>query len=113
MRQGEVYWADLGEPVDSEPGYRRPVVILQNDTYNESRLRTVLVCPVTTNLRRFNFPCNVLLKVGDANLPKPCIADLTGLVAINKSDLQAALGSLPPARIRTILDGLRLLTEPV
>ncbi|MEO9255696.1 MAG: type II toxin-antitoxin system PemK/MazF family toxin, partial [Tepidiformaceae bacterium] len=87
-------------------------VILQNDTYNESRLRTVLICPLTTNLGRFNFPCNVTLEAGEANLPKQSMADLTGAVTINKAELQARVGMLAPNRIRLILDGLRLLTEP-
>ncbi len=67
-RQGEVFWVDEGEPVGSEPGYRRPYVVIQNDRWNESPIRTVLVMAMTTNLRRAGVPGNVLVTAADTGL---------------------------------------------
>ncbi len=68
IRQGDIYWVDLEEPSGSEPGYRHPHVVLQNNVFNQSRIRTVIVCPLTTNLKRADAPGNVLLDEGEGGL---------------------------------------------
>ena len=70
IRQGDIYWLDLGSPKGSEPGFRHPHVVIQNDVFNASRINTVVVCALTTNLRRAQAPGNVILNKGEANLPK-------------------------------------------
>ena len=70
IRQGEVYWIDLREPVGSGPGYRHPYVVVQNDLFNQSRINTVVVCALTSNLKRARVPGNVLLRPGEGRLPR-------------------------------------------
>ncbi len=112
IRQGDVYWVDLGEPGGSEPGYRRPVVVIQNNVFNQSRLRTVVVCALTSNLKRAQAPGNVLLKAGEANLPRDSVVNVTQIFTLNKADLIEYLGTLPPRRVRQILEGVCLVLEP-
>ncbi|MBE9124989.1 type II toxin-antitoxin system PemK/MazF family toxin [Coleofasciculus sp. LEGE 07092] len=70
INQGDIFWVDLGEPSDSEPGYYHPHVVIQNNAFNRSRISTVVVCTLTSNLRRAKAPGNVLLELGEANLPE-------------------------------------------
>jgi mRNA interferase MazF len=110
--QGDVYWVDLGESRGSAPGYRHPHVVIQNNLFNRSRINTVVVCVITSNLRRATAPGNVLLEKGEANLPKPSVVNVSQIFTVDKTDLVERIGSLSPQRVRQILDGLRLLTEP-
>lgn len=112
IRQGDVYWVDLGEPRGSAPGYRHPHVVIQNNLFNRSRIDTVVVCVITSNLKRAAAPGNVLLEKGEANLPKPSVVNVSQIFTVDKTDLVEKIGSLSPERVRQILDGLRLLTEP-
>jgi len=110
--QGDVYWVDLGEPRGSAPGYRHPHVVIQNNLFNRSRINTVVVCVITSNLKRAAAPGNVLLEKGEANLPKPSVVNVSQVFTVDKTDLVERIGSLSPQRVRQILGGLRLLTEP-
>ena len=112
IEQGDVFWIDLGDPTGSAPGFRHPHVVVQNNVFNRSRINTVLVCVITSNLKRADAPGNVLLGIGEANLPKPSVVNVSQLFTVDKADLVEKIGSLSPARIRLILDGIRLLTEP-
>lgn len=112
IRQGEIFWVDLGEPRESEPGYRHPHVVIQNNVFNRSRINTVVVCALTSNLKRAAAPGNVLLKKGEGNLPKDSVVNISQLVTVNKSDLVEKIGSLSRQRLDQIIDGIRLLTEP-
>jgi len=112
VRQGEVYWVDLGEPRGSEPGYRHPFVVVQNDVFNASRIATTLAIALTSNLSRANIPGNVQLRKGEANLPKASVVNVTQVMTLDKSDLREKLGKLSRTRVDQILDGLRLVTEP-
>ena len=87
IRQGDVYWVDLGDPSGSGPGYVHPHVVVQNDVFNKSRLNTVVVCALTSNLHRAEIPGNVLLAEGEANLPKPSVVNVTQLFTVDKRDL--------------------------
>ncbi len=110
--QGDVFWIDLEEPSGSEPGYRRPFVIIQNNLFNRSRINTVVVCALTSNLKRAQAPGNVLLEVGEANLPKQSVVNISQIFTVDKRDLDEKIGTLSRRRVRQILDGIRLLTEP-
>lgn len=112
IRQGDVFWIDLGEPSGSEPAYRHPHVVIQNNIFNRSRISTVVVCELTSNLRRADSPGNVLLKKGEANLPKQSVVNISQIFTVDKRDLTEKIGTLSRHRIRQILDGVRLLTEP-
>lgn len=112
IRQGEVYWIDVGEPAGSESGYRRPYVVIQNDVLNLSRIQIVVVCAVTSNARRAAIPGNVALLEGEANLSRPSVVNVTQIYTVDKSDLTQRIGALAPERVRQILDGVSLVLEP-
>jgi len=112
IRQGDIYWVDLQEPIGSEPGYRHPHVVVQNDVFNCSRIHTVVVCALTSNLQRAEAPGNVLLKPGEANLPKQSIVNVSQIFTVDKRQLEEKIGSLSTPRVREILDGIRLVLEP-
>jgi len=112
IRQGDIYWVDLQEPIGSEPGYRHPHVVVQNDVFNCSRIHTVVVCALTSNLQRAEAPGNVLLKPGEANLPKQSIVNVSQIFTVDKRQLEEKIGSLSTLRVREILDGIRLVLEP-
>jgi len=110
--QGDVFWVDLGEPSGSAPGYRHPHVVIQNNLFNHSRINTVVVCVITSNLKRASAPGNVLLSKGEANLPKRSVVNVSQIFSVDKVDLVEKIGTLSPERVRQILDGVQLLTEP-
>jgi mRNA interferase MazF len=112
IRQGDIFWADLGEPSGSGPGYRHPYVVIQNDIFNASRINTIIGIALTSNIARAKIPGNVLLRKGEANLPKACVANVSQITTLDKLDLKAKIGRLSTPRILEILDGLRLITEP-
>ena len=112
IRQGDVFWVGLGEAPNSGPGFRHPHVVVQNDVFNESRIATVVVCALTSNLRRGDAPGNVLLEAGEANLPKASVANVSQLFTVGKDELVEHIGSLSPERLQQVLDGIALLLEP-
>ncbi len=112
IEQGEIYWVDLGEPNSSEPGYRHPHIVIQNNVFNASQINTVVVCSLTSNLKRAFSPGNVSLKKGEANLPKKSVINITQIYTVNKSDLTEKIGKVSKDRIKEILSGIHLLTEP-
>ena len=112
INQGDVFWVDLGESSGSEPGYRHPHVVVQNNIFNRSRLNTVVVCVLTSNLKRAEAPGNVLLEKGEANLPKQSVVNVTQIFTVDRGDLVEKIGSLSRERVRQILDGILLLMEP-
>ena len=112
IRQGDVFWIDLGEPEGSEPGYRHPHVVVQNNVFNRSRINTVVVCALTSNLKRAVVPGNVLLTKGEANLRKDSVVNISQIVTVDKTDLVERIGTLSPPRLKQIIEGIRLLIEP-
>ena len=112
IRQGDIYWVGLGEPVGSAPGYRHPHVVVQNDVFNASRIGTVVVCAMTSNLRRAKAPGNVLLEEGEGGLPKRSVVNVSQIFTVDKSQLDERIGTLSAARLREILDGIQLVLEP-
>jgi len=112
IHQGDVYWVGLGEPPSSGPGFQHPHVVVQNDLFNRSRLDTVVVCALTSNLRRAEAPGNVLLDEGEANLPRRSVVNVTQLFTVGKDELVERIGSLSAEHLRWVLDGIELLLEP-
>ena len=110
--QGDLYWLDMPRPFGSEPGYRHPHVVMQNNLFNSTRIYTVLVCAITSNLRSARHPGNVLLERGEAGLPKQSVVKVSQMLTVDKKRLGEKIGCLSPPRVRQILDGIRLLTEP-
>ncbi len=112
INQGDVFWIDLGEPVGSEPGYSHPGVVIQNNMFNHSGIGTVIVCGLTSNLKRAAVPGNVLLETGEAGLPKQSVVVVSQVFTVDKTQLAEYIGTLSNKRVRQILDGIRLVTEP-
>lgn len=103
---------DFGGPGGSEPGYRRPAVVLQNNVFNASNIGTVVVCALTSNLRRAGAPGNVLLLPGEAKLGEQSVVNVSKVFTVSKRDLVERIGSLTSERVREILDGVGLVLEP-
>lgn len=112
IRQGEVFWVDLGDPRGSGPGLRHPHVVVQNDLFNRSRIRTTVVCVVTSNPKRGLAPGNVRLEVGEGGLERPSVVNVSQVFTVDKGDLVERIGALSATRIREVLNGLQLLLEP-
>lgn len=94
INQGDIYWIDFDEPSGSEPGYRHPHVVIQNNLFNRSLINTVVVCALTSNLKRANAPGNVLLNKGEANLPQKSVINISQVFTVNESDLSEKIGTL-------------------
>jgi len=112
INQGDIFWVDLGQPIGSEPGYRHPNVVIQNDMFNHSGINTVMVCGLSSNLKRAAVPGNILLDPGEANLAKQSVVIVSQVFTVDKAQLGEYIGALSRKRVRQILDGLRLITEP-
>lgn len=106
ISQGEVWWANLGEPAGSGPGYRRPVVIVQCDALNQSRVNTVVCVPLTSNLKWEDAPGNMLLTARATGLPKASIANVSLLVAIDQRELSECVGKLARRGLEQVLAGI-------
>jgi len=112
IQQGEIYWIDLGDPSGSSPGYRHPHVVIQNNIFNQSRINTVVVCVITSNLKRATAPGNVLLEEGEGNLPKQSVVNVSQIFTVDKRDLEDKIGMLSRKRVSEILAGVQLVIEP-
>lgn len=112
INQGDVFWLFAGMPSGSEPGFRRPHVVIQNNIFNHSQINTTVVCAITSNLNRAQVPGNVRLYKGEANLPKSSVVNVSQLFTVDKRLLAEKIGTLSKDRLQQILDGLQLLTEP-
>ena len=109
MERGAVWWAELPDRVASEPGFRRPVVIIQSNAFNRSRIQTVVVVLLTSNLRLADAPGNILIAATDSGLPKDSVANVSQVITVDKSFLSRRSGRLPPRVIKALDDGLRLV----
>jgi len=112
INQGDIYWIDLEEPSGSEPGYSHPHVVIQNNVFNQSRIHTVIVCALSSNLRRADVPGNVLLEPGEGGLSKQSVVLVSQLFSVDKIQLGEYIGTLSNRRVRQILEGIRLIIEP-
>lgn len=111
IHQRDVWWASLRVPVGSEPGFRRPVVVVQGDVFNRTRLATIVVVPLTGNLRLAEIAGNVVVDGADAGLPRTSVANVSQITAINREQLDTWAGSVAPRTLDLIMAGLDLLLD--
>jgi mRNA interferase MazF len=109
VERGSIWWADLAEPRGSEPGGRRPVLVVQAEAFNRSRIQTVLAVILTSNLRLVEAPGNVLIPSKAASLPKDSVANVSQLITIGRDYLDKPVGKLDSRLMRQVDDGLRLV----
>ena len=107
--QGEIWWADLAEPRGSEPGYRRPVLVVQADAFNRSAIATVVVVPLTINLRWAEAPGNVLLRARSTGLGRDSVANVSQLVALDRTALTDRLGRISTTKLELVLRGIDIV----
>lgn len=106
ISQGEIRWAELGEPTGSGPGFRRPVIIVQGDDFNRSRIATVVCVPLTSNLKWAAAPGNTLISSRLTGLPKESVANVSQIVTLDKALLGERTGKLPRAKLSLVLAGI-------
>jgi mRNA interferase MazF len=111
VKRGEIWWAGLAEPYGSEPGYRRPVVIIQADEFNISNINTAICAVITTNLKIGNAPGNVQLSMRSSGLSKPSVINVSQILTIDKKRLSVLVKSLDSQTINKVDDGLRLVMK--
>jgi mRNA interferase MazF len=106
ISQGEIWWAELAPPTGSEPGYRRPVVVVQGDALNRSKIATAVCVPLTSNLRWADAPGNVLLSARSTNLPKDSVANVSQLITLDRTVLTERVAKLSRAKVELLLSGI-------
>jgi len=111
VQRREIWWADLAEPRGSEPGHRRPVLVVQADAFNRSRLRTVIGIAVTSNTRLLDAPGNVLLSSRASGLPRDSVANVSQIVTLDRDYLTEKAGRIPRRTMARVDEGLRLVLE--
>jgi len=104
--QGEIWWADLGGPVGSAPGYHRPVLVIQGDAFNRSRIDTILCVPLTGNARLARMPGNVLLKAEDTGLDRDSVALGSAIVTVDKAQFTERIGKAPRRKLELVFAGV-------
>jgi mRNA interferase MazF len=111
ISRAEIYWTDLGPPSGSRPAKRRPVLVIQSDPYNASRLATVLAAVITSNTALATMPGNVFLPATATRLPRDSVVNITALVTLNKTDLTDRVGEVPPSLMHEVDRGLRRVLD--
>jgi mRNA interferase MazF len=109
MQRGELWWAESGDSVASEPGYRRPLLIIQSDDFTNSRLQTVIAVTCTTNLRLAAAPGNLLVRASETGLPKDSVVNVSQIITVDKALLSERVGVLNNRLMSYIDEGLRLV----
>ena len=111
MNRGEVWWADLGKPRGSAPGYRRPVLIVQSNAFNRSRISTTIGVALSSNLRLLEAPGNVLIARRESGLPKDSVANVSQIITLDREVFTEKAGSLAASTMRAVEAGLRLVLD--
>lgn len=111
VQRGEIWWAELEEPRGSEPGYRRPLLIVQADAFNRSRIQTVLAVVLMSNLLLLDAPGNVLVPKRASGLPRDSVANVSQLVTVDRDVLSARAGKLGSSVMSAVENGLRLVLD--
>ena len=109
IQQGDVFWVSIRTPLGAEPGFRRPVVVIQNNAFNASAIRTAVCCAITSNLSLAEAPGNVRLARGEARLPKPCVVNVSQIVTVDKAMLTEKIGQIAATRLREVMEGVQLV----
>lgn len=111
MVKGEIWWADLPRPSSSGPGFRRPILIIQSDAFNRSKINTIICTVITSNMKLANAPGNVLLPKGVSNLPKESVINVSQIITIDKSFLTECVGAVSKGCLRKVEDGIKLILD--
>jgi mRNA interferase MazF len=109
INQGDVYWVQLNEMTGEEMGIPHPYVVVQDNLFNHSRIHTVVICALTSNIKRASLPGNVVLEAGEANLPKPSVVEVSKVSSVDKTQVGEYIGSVSDERINQILAGMRFV----
>jgi mRNA interferase MazF len=107
--RGEIWWASLPVPISSEPGYRRPLLVIQSNDFNQSRINTVIAVVITTNLRLADAPGNVLLSKKESGLPKKSVVNVSQVITVDKSFFTEKIGSIDAPMLKEVETGIRLV----
>lgn len=111
IQRGEVWWADLPDPHGSEPGFRRPLLVVQADAFNRSRIQTIIAAAITSNVKLVDAPGNVLLPRKVSGLPKDSVVNVFQIVTVDRDVLAERAGRVPPETLQAIDRGLRIVLE--
>jgi mRNA interferase MazF len=111
IQRGEIWWADLPAPRRFEPGYRRPVLVVQADTFNQSRIQTAIVAAITSNVDLADAPGNVLVPARSAGLTRDSVVNVSQLLTLDRGFLTEHAGTLPPRLQRSVDEGLRTVLQ--
>lgn len=111
IRCGDLVWVQLPPPRGSEPSGRRPALVVQNDLFNRSRLNTVVIAAITSNLKYETLPANVRLTKGEAGIPKPSVINLSQIHSIDRRYIESKIGSLSKSRLREVKQGLQIIFD--
>jgi len=109
VNRGEIWWAELAEPIKSQPGFRRPVLVIQSDTFNQSKISTVICAVITSNLRLSEAPGNILLPARASGLSKDSVINVSQIITVDKSFLTEKIGELNQKLINKLEEGLKLV----
>src|SRR5690349_8231334 len=112
VEQGDLYWADFGPVRGSSPAGSRPCLVVQNDILNVSRINSVIVCTLTTNLARAGTHGNVLLDLGEGGLPERSVVNVSQIFTLDREDLLSPIGTLDRERMAEVIAGIKLILEP-
>jgi mRNA interferase MazF len=107
--QGQIWWADLPSPTGSGPGFRGPIVVVQGDAFNHSRIATIVCVPLTSNLRLADAPGNVLLSAKSTGLPRDSVANVSQLVTLDRVLLTEVVGKLSPRQLQLVQAGIDIV----
>ncbi|MBW1644603.1 MAG: type II toxin-antitoxin system PemK/MazF family toxin [Deltaproteobacteria bacterium] len=111
IRKGSIYWVDFSPGKGSEPVGRRPGLVIQNNALNDSRINTVIMLAITSNLRFGELPGNVTLRKGEANMPKSCVINVTQIKSVDKNSIKEKIGTLPNNKMQEVKEGLKLVMD--
>ena len=111
IERGEIWWAEMPAPQGSEPGYRRPVVVIQADGFNRSKIKTVIAVALSSNLALRNLPGNVVLRAAESGLPKDSVMNVSQIVTLNRACLTESVGSVPGELMTSLEQGLRMVLD--
>lgn len=112
IKQGDIFWIEQDEPEGSGHGYRRPFLVVQNNLFNQSRINTVVVCALTTNLQRAKSPGNVLLEFGEGGITRESVVNVSQIFTVDKRSLDEYCGTISGRKLQQVLDGLYFLFQP-